>query len=65
MVELCQKHELSPATFYKLKAEFGGMGLSGTKRLMQLEEETARLKRPVADVMLDRALEAPLVPAQW
>ena len=51
--ELCRKHGLSPATFYKLKAKYGGMDLSDTKRLKQLEEENAKLKRLVADVMLD------------
>ena len=43
--ELCRKHGLSPATFYKLKAKYGGMDLSATK-----------LKRLVADVMLDNAV---------
>ncbi len=51
--ELCRKHGLSPATFYKLKAKYGGMDLSDAKRLRQLEEENAKLKRLVADVMLD------------
>lgn len=51
--ELCRKHGLSPATFYKLKAKYGGMDLSDTKRLKQLEDENAKLKRLVADVMLD------------
>lgn len=54
--ELCRKHGLSPATFYKLKAKYGGMDLSDTKRLKQLEEENAKLKRLVADVMLDNVV---------
>ena len=54
--ELCRKHGLSPATFYKLKAEYGGMGLSDAKRLKQLEDENAKLKRLVADVMLDNVV---------
>jgi putative transposase len=54
--ELCRKHGLSPATFYKLKAKYGGMELSDTKRLRQLEEENAKLKRLVADVMLDNVV---------
>ena len=54
--ELCRKHGLSPATFYKLKAKFGGMDLSNAKRLKQLEEENAKLKRLVADVMLDNVV---------
>ena len=54
--ELCRKDGLSPATFYKLKAKFGGMDLSDTKRLKQLEDENAKLKRLVADVMLDNVV---------
>ena len=54
--ELCRQHGLSPATFYKLKAKYGGMDLSDAKRLKQLEDENARLKRLVADVMLDNVV---------
>lgn len=54
--ELCRKHGLSPATFYKLKAKYGGMDLSDAKRLKQLEDENTKLKRLVADVMLDNVV---------
>jgi putative transposase len=54
--ELCRRHGLSPATFYKLKAKYGGMDLSDAKRLKQLEDENAKLKRLVADVMLDNVV---------
>ena len=54
--ELCRKHGLSPATFYKLKAKYGGKDLSDAKRLKQLEDENAKLKRLVADVMLDNVV---------
>jgi putative transposase len=54
--ELCRKHGLSPATFYKLKAKYGGMGMSDTKRLKQLEDENAKPKRLVADVILDNVV---------
>ena len=54
--ELCRKHGLNPATFYKLKAKYGGMDLSDAKRLKQLEDENAKLKRLVADVMLDNVV---------
>ena len=54
--ELCRKHGLSPATFYKLQAKYGGMDLSDTKRLKQLEDENAKLKRLVADVMHDNVV---------
>jgi putative transposase len=56
MAELCRKHGLSPATFYKLKAKYGGMDLSEAKRLKQLEDENAKLKRLVANVMLDNVV---------
>ncbi len=54
--ELCHKHRLSPATFYKLKAKHGGMDMSDAKRLKQLEDENSKLKRLVADVMLDNVV---------
>lgn len=43
--EFCRKHGLSPATLYRLKAKYGGMDLSDAKRLKQLEDENAKLKR--------------------
>ena len=54
--ELCGKHGLSPATFYKLKAKYGGMDLSDAKRLKQLEDENSKLKRLLADAMLDNVV---------
>ena len=54
--ELCRKHGLSPATFYKMKAKYGGMDLSDAKRLKQLEDENAKLKRLGVDVMLDNVV---------
>lgn len=54
--ELCRKHGLSPATFYELKAEYGGMDLSDAKRLRRLEDENAKLKRMLADAMLDNVV---------
>ena len=54
--ELCRKHGLSPATFYKLKARYGGMDLSDGNRLKQREDENAKLKRLLADAMLDNVV---------
>ena len=54
--EVCRKHGLSPASFYKLKAKYGGMDLSDAKRLKQLEDENAKLKRLLADTMLDNVV---------
>ncbi len=54
--EVCRRHGLSPATFYKYKSKYGGMGLSDVKRLKMLEDENAKLKRLRADAMLDNAV---------
>jgi putative transposase len=53
--EVCRKHGISTATFYGWKAKFGGMEASEAKRLKQLEDENAKLKRLLADAMLDNA----------
>ena len=53
VAEVCRNHGISPASFYKLKAKYGGMDVSDARRLKQLEEENAKLKRLVADTMLD------------
>jgi putative transposase len=55
MAEVCRKHAISSATFYAWKAKFGGMEVSEAKRLKQLEDENAKLKRLLADSMLDNA----------
>ena len=52
----CRKHGLSTATFYKLKAKYGGLEVSDACRLRQLEDENGKLKRLLADSMLDNAL---------
>jgi len=54
--DVCRKHGLSPATFYKLKAKYGGMELSDARRLKVLEDENAKLKRLLADTMLDNVV---------
>ena len=54
--ELCRKHGLSPATFYKLKAKYGGMDLSDAKRLKELELENTRLRKAVSDLTLDKLI---------
>jgi putative transposase len=51
--EVCRKHGISPATFYKWKAKFSGMDVSEAKRLKALETENARLKKLVANLSLD------------
>jgi putative transposase len=53
--EVCRKHGISDATFYKWKARYGGLELSEAKRLKALEDENAKLKRLLAEAMLDNA----------
>ncbi len=53
--DLCRKHGISDATFYKYKAKFGGMNVSDAKKLKALEDENGRLKRLLAEAMLDNA----------
>jgi putative transposase len=53
VAELCRKHGISDATFYNWRSKFGGMEVSEAKRLKQLEEENAWLKRLVANQALD------------
>jgi putative transposase len=53
--DICRKHGISDATFYKWKAKYGGLEVSDAKRLRSLEDENGRLKRMLADTMLDNA----------
>jgi putative transposase len=53
--DICRKHGISDATFYKYKLRYGGMTLSDAKRLKSLQEENSKLKRLLADAMLDNA----------
>jgi putative transposase len=62
--DVCRKHCVSSATFYKFKARYGGLEVSDARRLKALEDENAKLKKLLAEAMLDRAVEAPLVQAQ-
>ena len=51
--DVCRRHGIGSAAFYARKAKFGGMDVSDAKRLRALEEENAKLKRLLADAMLD------------
>ena len=59
--DVCRKHGISSGTFYKWKAKFGGLDVSDAKRLKALEDENARLKRLLAEAMLDNAALKDLV----
>ena len=54
--EVCRRHGISQGTFYKWKAKFGGMDVSDARKLKSLENENARLKKLLADTMLDNAV---------
>ena len=53
VAELCRKHGISDAAFYKWRSKFGRMEISDARKLRSLEDENARLKRLLADAMLD------------
>lgn len=56
VAEVCRKMGVSEATFYNWKKKYGGLGVTELRRLKQLEEENARLKRMVADLSLDKQM---------
>ena len=63
--DVCRRHGVSAATFYKWKAKFGGMEPSDAKRLKALEEENAKLKRLLAEAMLDNTALKDLLSKKW
>jgi len=63
--DLCRKHGISEATFYNWKAKYGGMEVSEAKRLKALEEENAKLKKLLAEQMLDVAALRELLSKKW
>ena len=63
--EVCRRHGVSSATFYKWKAKFGGMDMSEARRLKALEDENAKLKRMLADAMLDNVALKDLRGKKW
>ncbi len=54
--EICREHGISEATFYNWKSKYGGMEASDVKRLKDLEEENARLKKMYADLAMDNQI---------
>jgi putative transposase len=63
--DVCRKHAISSATFYAWKAKFGGMEVSEAKRLKALEEENAKLKKLLAEAMLDNAVLKDIAGKKW
>ena len=63
--DLCRRHGISNSTFCAWKAKFGGMEVSDAKRLKALEDENAKLKRLLAEALLDQAALKDLLSRKW
>ena len=63
--DVCRKHAISSATFYKWKAKYGGLEVSDAKRLKALEDENAKLKKLSAEAMLDNAMLKDVTSKKW
>ena len=63
--DLCRKHGMSSASFYKWRAKFGGMDVSSMKRMKELEEENARLKKMYAEEKLKAEIVAEAIEKKW
>jgi putative transposase len=63
--DVCRKHGISSATFYKWKAKYGGLDVSEAKRLRSLEDENRRLKKLLAETMLDVAMLKDIASKKW
>lgn len=65
VAEVCRKHGISDATYYNWKAKFGGLTVSEAQRLKALEAENGKLKRLLAETMLDNAALKDVVGRKW
>ena len=63
--DICRRHGISEATFYKWKAKLGGLEVSDAKRLKALEDENTRLKKLLAEAMLDNAMLKDVASKKW
>jgi putative transposase len=63
--DLCRKHGISQQTFYNWKSKYGGMNVSEARRLRELETENGKLKKLLADAMLDNAALKDLLSKKW
>jgi putative transposase len=63
--DLCRKHGVSEGTFYNWKAKYGGLEVSEARRMKGLESENVRLKKLLADAMLDNAALKDLLAKKW
>ncbi len=63
--DVCRRHGISEATFYAWKSKFGGLDVSEARRLKSLEDENARLKKLLAEAMLDNAMLKDVASRKW
>jgi putative transposase len=63
--EVCRRHGISEQTFYRWKAKYGGMAVSEAKRLRELEAENARLKKLLAEAMLEQEATREVLRKKW
>jgi putative transposase len=63
--DVCRKHGISSGTFYKWKAKFGGLDVSDARRLKALEDENAKLKKLLAETMLDIVILKDVNSRKW
>jgi putative transposase len=63
--DTCRKHGISGATFYKWKAKYGGLEVSEARRLKTLEDENGKLKKLLAEAMLDTAMLKDIASKKW
>ena len=63
--DVCRKHGVSSATFYKWKARYGGLDVSDARRLKGLETENAKLKKLLAEAMLDNVMLKDIAAKKW
>lgn len=63
--DVCRRHGISQPTFYAWKSKFGGMSISDARRLKQLEDENAKLKKLLAEAMLDNAVLKDITSRKW
>lgn len=64
-LDVCRKHGVSSASFYKWKAKYGGLEVSEARRLKALEDENAKLKKLLAELMLNEAALKELLTKKW
>jgi putative transposase len=65
VVDVCRKHGISEGTYYRWKAQYGGLEVSQLRRLRHLEDENRRLKQIVADLTLDNAALKDVATKNW